>query len=121
MRSLVIAFAATMLISACGKSSDSGTAAPASTTVSCSWGATCDQYSGTVDPTFAANLEMTCNQFGTAFAQSSCPAANQVAGHCDLGTSSGMSNSYFYYAPTFDSASAQADCTSAVVGVTWVP
>jgi len=121
MRNLVLAFAATILIAACGKSSEPGATAPVSTTISCFWGTTCDQYSGTIDSTFAANLETTCQQHGTAFAQSACPAADQVAGHCDFGTSNGMSSSYYYYAPTYDAASAQEDCVSPVIGVQWVP
>ncbi|HSM91742.1 MAG TPA: hypothetical protein VLT47_02585 [Anaeromyxobacteraceae bacterium] len=131
MRNLVLAIAAaiaaSMTVSGCGKSSG-GTSSSSIPTgggttslVSCVWtGGTCDQYGGTVDPTFAANLQTTCSMHGVAFASAACPATNQVAGHCDLGTKDGRTSSYFYYAPKYDSASAKADCTANVVGVAWV-
>ena len=123
MRTLVLALAATAVITACSNSSPANSAAPpvvSKAVVSCDWGGTCDQYSG-ADPTFATNLEATCKMYGTAFAQADCPTTNQVAGHCQIATSNGTTNDYFYYSPKFDAASAQADCTSAVVGVKWVP
>jgi hypothetical protein len=90
--------------------------------VSCVWGnGTCDQYAGTIDPTFASNLATTCGMHGVTYATAACPSTNQVAGHCVLANASGMTNSLYYYSPTYDATTAQADCLSAVVGVTWVP
>jgi len=126
MRTHFLIFVASALFMGCGSSnggSSGGIPATGGSTaiVSCEWGTgTCDQYSGTIDPFFATSLQTTCNDHGVAFATTTCPAANQV-GHCDLGTSSGMANSYFYYAPTYDAATAQADCQGHGVGATWVP
>ncbi|MGB8931068.1 MAG: hypothetical protein WCC48_07455 [Anaeromyxobacteraceae bacterium] len=130
MRIPTIAVMASMLVVGCSSSSGggegslpfTGSGVSGGAIVSCDWGAgTCDQYSGTIDPTFAANLQTTCSQHGVAFATAACPATNQIAGHCDLATSGGMTNSYFYYSPTYDATTAQADCGGNVVGVTWVP
>lgn len=122
MRKLFLALAASVFVVGCSSgSSGGGSPVASSTVISCLWGATCDQYSGTIDPTFSTNLQTTCGMHGVAYATSACPAANQVAGHCDFGTSNGMSNTYYYYSPTWDSASAQADCQGNVVGATWVP
>ena len=124
MRKLVLAIAASMLVVGCSPSSrKGGSPAPVADTavISCVWGATCDQYAGAIDPTFAANLQSTCAMHGEAFATSACPTANQVAGHCDYGTSNGISSAYFYYSPAFDAASAQAECQGNVVGVAWAP
>jgi hypothetical protein len=120
MRHIVIASLATLLLAACGGSSTSkSTPDGGTTTVSCVWGAgTCDQYGGTIDPTFAENLSTVCAQHGVAYATGPCPSVNQVAGYCDLGTNGGMSSSYHYYSPTYDGTSAQADCSG--LG-TWVP
>jgi hypothetical protein len=130
MRNFVLALAASTLIAACGNSNggsaDTPAPAPAPGTpsaamVSCDWGiGTCDQYTGAVDATFSNNLQITCTAHGVAFATGTCPAANQV-GHCDLGTTNGIANSYYYYSPTYDAATAQADCLGHGVGATWVP
>jgi hypothetical protein len=125
MRNLVLAIVASVFVVGCGSNtSGSGGSPPtagAPTAISCVWGSTCDQYAGTIDPTFAANLQTTCGMHGVAFATTACPSANQLAGHCDFGTSNGLSNAYYYYSPTFDAASAQAECQGIVVGATWVP
>jgi hypothetical protein len=125
MRHLLLALAATAFLVGCSPSSSSsgGSLPPgaAPTLISCFWGTTCDQYSGTIDPTFAANLQTTCGMHGVAYATAACPTANQVAGHCDYGTSNGMNDAYYYYSPTFDTASAKAECQGIVVGATWVP
>jgi hypothetical protein len=123
MRNLVLAITASFVLFGCGSSGSGGSPAPqgASTVISCFWGSTCDQYSGTVDPTFASNIQTTCGMHGVAFSASACPTASQVVGHCDFGTSSGVNSSYYYYSPTYDAASAQADCVGNVIGVAWVP
>lgn len=120
MRTLALAFAASLLVAGCsGTTSDAG---GTTSVVSCDWGTgLCDQYGGTIDPTFAANLQTTCGQHGVAFANAPCPTVNQVAGHCALASSGGMTSSVYYYSPTYDSATAQVECESPVVGVTWVP
>lgn len=127
MRNLVLALTATMLVAACGSSSGGKAEAPpapgtsGAALVSCDWGiGTCDQYTGAVDATFSSNLQVTCTEHGVGFATGTCPAANQV-GHCDLGTTDGIANSYFYYAPTYDPATARSDCEGHGVGATWVP
>jgi hypothetical protein len=122
MRNLVLAIAASIFVVGCGSHKNGGSPSPGgASTISCLWGSTCDQYSGTIDPTFATNLQTTCAQHGVAFATAACPTVNQVAGHCNYGTSNGISDSYYYYSPTYDTASAQADCQGNVVGVAWVP
>jgi hypothetical protein len=119
MRKLILAFVTSLVVAGCSNSTN-GDSGPA--IVSCVWGAgTCDQYGGTLDANFAANLETICIEHGVAFAAAACPAASQVPGHCDLGTTGGMTSWYFYYSPTYDATSAQADCEGSVVGVTWVP
>jgi hypothetical protein len=125
MRKLVLTFATSLFIAACGGSSSDGGTSPVppttASTVSCVWKAgTCDQYSGGVDATFSTNLQITCAGHGTAYSTGACPTANQV-GHCDLGTTNGLANSYYYYSPTYDAATAQADCLGHGVGATWVP
>jgi hypothetical protein len=125
MRKLVLTFAASLFIAACGGSSGGGgksaVASTTATTVSCVWRAdTCDQYTGGIDATFSTNLQITCAEHGTTFAAGTCPSANQV-GHCDLGTTAGIANSYYYYSPTYDAASAKADCLGHGVGASWVP
>lgn len=125
MRLTVLASLATLLLAACGGSSSSKST-PGGTTafVSCDWGATagtCDQYGGTIDPTFATNLQTTCAQHGVAYATGPCPTASQIPGHCDLGTTGGTSSSLYYYSPTFDLAGAQADCAGHGAGTGWVP
>lgn len=127
MRNLVFALAASTLVAACGSSNGGSAEAPpapgtpSAAIVSCDWGIdTCDQYTGAVDATFSTNLKTTCTMHGVAFAAGTCPTANQV-GHCDLGTTDGIANSYYYYSPTYDAATAKADCAGHGVGATWVP
>ena len=123
MPRIILAAVAALALGGCGtKSSAPGAPQGSAAVASCLWTAdTCDQYGGTVDPTFLANLETTCGMHGTAFASGPCPTANQVSGHCQFAAIDGRTDGYYYYAPTYDSASARTDCLSGVIGVTWIP
>jgi hypothetical protein len=119
MRVLITASVLSLVVAGCNGSTSNGSPPEVGTTiVSCDWGGTCDQYSGAIDPTFAANLQTTCATHGVAFATAPCPTASRVPGYCDLGTSSGVANTYFYYAPTYDPTTASAACEGNGV---WVP
>ncbi len=130
MRTLTLAFLLTAAIplvgAGCSGGSGSGSVKgagnPSTAVVSCEWKtSTCDEYGGTVDPTFATNLQTTCVMHGVAYATAPCPSANEVPGYCDLGTTGGMTSHYHYYSPAYDATSAQADCAGFGVGTSWVP
>jgi hypothetical protein len=121
----VLPLLASIAIAGCSGGGSASSSTPnggANAIVSCNWGnGLCDQYAGTIDPTFATNLATTCGMYGVAYATAACPSTNQVAGHCALSNANGATSSLYYYSPTYDATTAQADCLSAVVGVTWVP